>query len=335
MTTRIAILGYGNVARALVRLLLQKAEVLRAQYGFDWRVTGAMSRRLGAALDPAGLDPEALVGATRLGEPMESLDFVARCEADVLVELSVLVPRSGQPATDHVRAALRRGLHVVTANKGPVAFAYRELRDLAAAQGRRFLFESAVMDGAPIFSMARTGLRGAVFEGFRGILNSTTNLVLGLVESGESLEAAVAEAQNIGVAEADPTNDLDGWDATVKTVVLANVLVGADARPPDVDRTGIRGLQVDDIRAAAAAGEHYKLVCTGRRDGDAVRLRVAPERLPAADPLSAVSGTSSSVTFYTDVLPPLTILEGHAGSALTTLQTTAFGVMADLVAIST
>jgi len=333
MTLRLAILGYGNVARALVRLLLLKDATLRAEYGFDWRITGAISRRLGAALDPAGLDPQALAAATALGAPMDSRDFIARCDADVLIELSVLVPQTGQPATDHVRAALGRGLHVVTANKGPIAFAYRELRDLAAAQGRRLLFESTVMDGAPIFSMARTGLRGATFEGFRGILNSTTNLVLGLVESGRSFDGAVAEAQRIGVAEADPSNDLDGWDATVKTVVLANVLAGADARPPEVDRTGIRGLSVDDIRAAAAAGEHYKLVCSGRREGDALRLRVAPERLPAADPLSAVSGTSSSVTFYTDVLPPLTLVEGHAGSALTTLQTTAFGVLADLLAI--
>lgn len=335
MTANIAILGYGNVGRALVQLLLRKDQELRSRVGYDWRIVGAMSRRRGAALNPDGLDPQTLAEAETLGPSMDAFQFIQTCRANVLVELTVLNPQTGQPALDHTRAALQAGMHVVTANKGPVAFGYRELAALAAGHGRAFLFESSVMDGAPIFSMARTGLKPATFEGFRGILNSTTNFVLGLVESGKSFDEAVAEAQRIGVAEADPTNDLDGWDAAVKTVVLNNVLLGAEARPPQVDRTGISGLSAEDVCAAAAAGEHYKLVCSARRKGEDTHLRVAPERLPASDPLSSVNGTSVSVTFYTDVLPPLTIVESHAGSALSTLQTTAFGVLADLVSVPT
>jgi homoserine dehydrogenase len=326
---RIALLGHGNVARALVRLLLRKQDELRAAYDFDWRITGALSRRLGAALDPAGLDPQTLLDPVRLGPPMEALDFIARCTADVLIELSVLNPQTGQPAVDHVRAALAAGRHVVTANKGPLAFAYRELRDLAAARGRAFLFESTVMDGAPIFSLARTGLRGATLTGFRGILNSTTNYVLGLIEEGRSFDKAVAQAQAIGIAEADPSNDLDGWDASVKTVVLANVLMGADARPADVERTGIRELPEAEVRAAPDAGFHYKLVCSATRENGTLRLSVAPAPVPLSDPLAAVQGTSSIVTFYSDVLPELTIVEGHPG-----VDTTAFGVLADLLAVA-
>jgi homoserine dehydrogenase len=337
MPTRLALLGYGNVARALVALLVRKQAELRAEYGFEWSIVAASSRRLGAALDPRGLDPDFLLRSASLGPPLDAFELIARAAAgpppaDVLVELTVLDPHSGRPATDHVRAALTAGLHVVTANKGPLAFAYRELSALAAARGRRFLFESTVMDGAPIFSLARAGLRGATLSGFRGILNSTTNFILGRLEQGETLAAAVAAAQAIGIAEADPSNDLDGWDAAVKTVVLANVLMGADARPADVERTGIRSLDPAEVAAVPGAGARYKLICSATRSADdgALALRVAPERVPLADPLARVEGTSSTLTLYSDVLPELTIVEGRPG-----VDTTAFGVLADILEICT
>jgi len=270
----IALLGFGNVARALARLLVRKTGTLQRDYGLTYRVTGIATRSRGCAIDPDGLDLEAALRLVEGGQSLESLHkgapvadtlaFIAACPADLVMEATWLNPQTGQPATDYVRAALAAGRHVVTANKGPVAFAYRELMALARQQDRGFFFESTVMDGAPVLGMGREAFLATTIERVRGILNSTTNYILTRLEQGVAFADAVAEAQRIGVAEADPSNDLEGWDATVKIVVLANVLMGADLRPADVDRTGITGLTGADLKAALDAGERVKLLCDAR-----------------------------------------------------------------------
>lgn len=336
---RVALIGFGAVGRAFARLLLRKHAEIRQRYDLDLRVTGIITARRGAAWDPDGLDLAAALQAVEGGvdlralsrspAPMETLAFIERCPADVVVEITVLDPRTGQPATDHVRAALRSGRHVVTANKGPLAFAYRELRELARSRGRAFLFESTVMDGAPLFSLVREGLPATRILGFRAILNSTTNFILTRMEEGVSFEEAVRQAQAIGIAEADPSNDIDGWDAAVKTCVLANVWMEADLRPDQVERTGIRGLRPEDLQEARREGRRIKLVCTAERGEDgAVRARVAPEAVPMEDLLAHVRGTSSVITLRTDTLKQLTLIEHDPEPAQT-----AFGILADLIHI--
>jgi homoserine dehydrogenase len=224
---------------------------------------------------------------------------------------------------------LEAGRHVVTANKGPVAFAYRELRELARLKDRGFFFESTVMDGAPILGMGREGLLATSVQRVRGVLNSTTNYILTSLEQGIPFADAVRKTQDMGIAEADPTNDLEGWDATVKTVVLANVLMGADLRPADVDRTGITGVTVEEARAALAAGQHIKLLCEAIREGDTVRASVRPTRLPDSDPLSQLRHTTSAVTVETDTLHNLTIIEGDSDPT-----TTAYGMLVDMINIA-
>jgi len=246
----------------------------------------------------------------------------------VMVELSTLNPQTGQPALDHCRAALDAGLHIVTANKGPLAHAYRELRDRAAAKRLGFFFESTVMDGAPIFSAAREGLAGADLLNFRAILNSTTNYILTAMEKGTSFDDAVRQAQAIGVAEADPSNDVDGWDAATKTAVLANVLMDGDIRPTDVDRTGIRGVTPPMLQEAIANNQRIKLLCRAWREGGTIKTRVAPEPVSTSDPFALVTGTNSIVRFTLDMLPGLTFIEEDSGA-----ETTAFGVLADLLSV--
>ncbi|MFN3929905.1 MAG: homoserine dehydrogenase, partial [Thermoflexus sp.] len=315
-------------------------EEIRHGYELDIRVTGIITARRGAAWDPEGLDLAAALQAvdgggdlralSRSPAPVETLAFIERCPADVVVEITVLDPRTGQPATDHVRAALRSGRHVVTANKGPLAFAYRELRELARSLGRAFLFESTVMDGAPLFSMVREGLPATRILGFRAILNSTTNFILTRMEEGVLFEEAVRQAQAIGIAEADPSNDIDGWDAAVKTCVLANVWMEADLRPDQVERKGIREIRPEDIEAARREGRRIKLVCTAERGEDGrVRARVAPEAVPVEDLLAHVRGTSSVITLRTDTLKQLTLIEHEPEPAQT-----AFGILADLIHIA-
>ena len=205
--------------------------------------------------------------------------------------------------------------------------AYRELTELAAARGKRFLFESAVMDGVPIFSLFREAMPAVEIRGFRGVLNSTTNVILEAMEAGLSFEDALRQAQELGVAEADPTDDIEGVDAAVKVVALANVLMHADLKLDDVRRRGIRELDADQLRAARSQGEVWKLLCSARLGPNGrVSASVEPVRLQLSDPLALVHGTSSAVSFETDVLSELIITEQNP-----TLETTAYGLLADFL----
>jgi homoserine dehydrogenase len=338
MELTIALIGFGKVGRALVRLMQRKRDDLRERHNLTWRVTGISTGRHGLAADPAGLDVDAALAAVESSEKLDSLNrlpdvsdnfcLIHSGVANTLVELSPLNPQTGQPALDHCRAALDAGLHIVTANKGPLAYGYHELRDRATAKGRAFFFESTVMDGAPIFSMAREGLQGADVIGFRAILNSTTNLILTQMESDTSFDDAVKQAQAMGVAEADPSNDVDGWDAATKTAVLVNVLMDGDLRPTQVDRTGIRDVTPQMLREALARNERIKLLCRAWREGGRIHTRVAPEAVSMTDPFALVTGTNSVVRFTLDTLPGLTVIEEDAGT-----ETTAFGVLADLISV--
>jgi len=338
MELSLAIIGFGNVARSLMRLMHRKNDELRSRHNLTWRVMGISTARHGLAADPNGLDVKAALAAVETGGKLDGLNrlpgvrdnlgLIRAGVANTLVELSTQNPHTGQPALDHCRAALDVGMHVVTANKGPIAHAYRELRDRAAAKHRGFFFESTVMDGAPIFSAAREGLQGADLLGFRAILNSTTNFILTQMESGTSFEDAVKQAQAMGVAEADPSNDVDGWDAATKTAVLVNVLMDGDLRPTQVDRTGIRGVTPQMLNEAMAQNQRIKLICRAWREGDRILTRVAPQAVSTSDPFAFITGTDSVLQLNTDPLPNLTIVEGGGGT-----ETTAFGVMADLLSI--
>lgn len=333
---RLAFLGFGNVGRALLRLWLDKSQVLRSQYDIEWSLTGIATRRHGSASDPEGIDPEKALALAAAGQSIHSLahrpapddgvEFIHTCQADVLYENTPVNYQDGQPAVAHLEAALDRGMHAITANKGPVVHAYRQLTARAAAQRRRFLFEAAVMAGAPIFSLWRTALPGAHLISFRGILNATTNLILSRMESGSTFEDALAHAQAIGIAETDPSGDVLGWDAAVKVAALTTVLMDRPLIPSQVNRKGIEDLTPASIAEARRQGRRWKLVCRAERSEGGFTASVAPEMLAPEDPLHSVMGASSAVTFWTDVLGPLTVTETEPGT-----ESTAFGLLADTV----
>lgn len=334
----IALVGFGNVGQALVNLLDEKQEVLNRDHGISTRVVGIATGRHGMAIDPGGIDTNKAIELLKTGRNLETLSsvetppdmihFIQSCQADVLFENSPVNHQTGQPATDHVKTALQAGMHVITANKGPVAHAYKELTELAAKVQRRFLFESAVMDGAPIFSLFRGPLPAVELKGFHGILNSCTNLLLELMEKGMDFEEAVDYGQSIGITETDPSADIEGWDAAIKVAALCNVLMGASIKPDQVNRTGIGGITAEMITQALQVGERWKLVCTAKRTGIGVDTSVAPQRVNASSPLYSVNGTSSFVQFELDTLPGLGILESDPGP-----KTTAYGLLADLINI--
>ncbi len=332
----LALLGFGNVGRALAELLAQKRDELQDRYAITFRVTGIATGRHGAAIDPAGLDlaralelvrdGQQLDGLSALPVPADGLAFVRAVPADVLFENSPVNRDSGQPAVDHIRAALERGMHAITANKGPVAHAFHQLTALAETNDRRFLYESTVMDGAPIFSTFRGPLPAANIIRLRGILNSTTNLILEMMESGRSFDDAVRYCQSVGLAETDPSADVDGWDSSIKVAILATVLMGVRITPQDVDRTGIRSVTQEMVQDALRNGERWKLVCSAEREGSGVRAWVAPQRVPASDHLYSIRGSGSGVEFDLDVQPGLGIYKDDSGP-----ETTAYGLLADLI----
>ncbi len=345
------LVGFGHVGRRFARLLQERDAVLARAYGLNWRVIGIATRRHGIAMNPGGLDLSqalALVegGGTlaalrgnaatgpreTLGSALELIEAATHAadadRAQVVVETTVLDTAGGQPAIDHVRKALRAGAHVITANKGPVAFAYRELEDFATALGRAFLFEATVMDGVPVFNLARETLPAASILGFRGIVNSTTNHILTEMEQGRTFADALAQMQALGVAEADVSLDVEGWDAAAKTAALLNVLMRGDTTPRDVERTGIATVTPEMLQEARRNGERLRLVATGgRRDGK-VFGRVAPERLPEGDLLARLTGMQNALVLDTDLLGPVCITQLQGG-----LTQTAYGLLSDLVAV--
>lgn len=339
---RALFLGFGHVGREVARLLVRRHEH-PGLAGLDLRVVGIVSGAHGALADPAGLDLAAALeaygagGFTPADPGFSELDARAaadRLEYDVLVEMTPLdLAGRGAATIARVRAALERGRHVVSANKGPVAWAYRSLRDLARERGASFRFEATVMDGAPVFGLACSALPGATIERLAGVLNSTSNVVLGAMEEGLGLEPAVGRARELGIAEADPSADLQGWDAAVKLAALANVLLVRDGepelRPEAVSREAVEAPLGERARRARAGGRRLKMVCEAAREGGTVRAGVAARELPADHPFARLDGTSSALTITADLLGTITLVEEAPG-----LTTTAYGVLADLLRLA-
>ncbi len=347
-TYNLCFLGFGNVNRTLVRLLEDRAQELRERHGITYCITGIASRRLGWIADANGLDSTAMldlssdsipgswrtepalslpkgVSAPQDPEPNNVTDWLAAAQADVVFEATSLNVKDGEPAVTHIRAALDHGAHAITANKGPIVHAYRELRDLAAKHGKKFLFESTVMDGVPIFSLFEQ-MPTVHVQGFHGILNSTTNVILSEMEEGLTFDEALGKAQALGIAETDASHDIDGWDAAVKTAALITVLMDIPVRLEDIEREGIRDLTPQALRNARRDGWPFKLVCRAQRVGNEVEATVGPEKVLSTSPLGKITGSSSYLHFETDIFPGLAVTEENPG-----LYATAYGMLADFV----
>lgn len=345
----LTLVGFGHVGRRFARLLDERRDVMAREFGLAPRVVGIATLRHGVAFNANGLDVDRALALVEHGEPLGILHDrrsgpAPQCGVDlirlharasrqattprVVVETTVLDVTRAQPALDHVRAALRSGAHVVTANKGPVALAYRGLRQLADSVDRAFLFEGAVMDGIPIFNLVRHTLPAVAILGFRGVINSTTNHILTAMEQGRPYREALAAMQAAGIAEADPSLDVDGWDAAAKTAALVNVLMDGRMTPQRVERIGIGPDTAAAIAAAAARGLRLRLVARAERRGARVHARVAPEELPASDLLAGLSGQANALVLRTDVLSELAIVQLGGG-----LIETAYALLSDLVEV--
>lgn len=325
---RLCFLGFGNVGRALARLLVAKSGDLRENYGIEWEITGVATRRMGWRSSESAIDVAALLAGNDETPAQNSIsEWLDVAKPDVVFETTSLNPETGQPAIDYLRASLQAGAHTITANKAPIVYAYDELNAIALEQGKRFLFESTVMDSAPVFSLFRETLPVVKIRGFSGVFNSTTNIILETMEAGRSFSEGVKTAQELGVAETDPSHDVDGWDSVMKVCAISRVILKTPLMPNAVRREGIRSLNTAVLQAARSEGRPYKLLTRASVNADgSLTATVRPEQIATSDPLGNVRGTSLAIHFELDTIPGLTIVSHRPN-----LQSTAYGLLSDFV----
>ena len=336
---KVLFIGFGNVGKKIADIILFEKNKFPGLKGLKINIVGIITRSKGSLANQKGVN---ISRALKEIKSMESFspsnpDFCQMngCQAteeldyDVMVELSTLsIEKKGEPSISYVEKSLTRGRHVVTANKGPVAFAFQILKRLAGENNVQFLFESTVMDGAPVFNLARNNLRGCKITGLSGILNSTTNYILSRMEAGESFNEALKTAQEKGIAEAEIKNDIDGWDAAAKIVALANVLMGADITPPDIFREGISKVTPERIKNTLKRNKHLKLICHSEIEGGLVKASVRLEEISQDHPFALVSGMGNILRIETDLMGPIFITQENS-----TLYDTAYGVLEDMFTI--
>ena len=341
MKFNLALIGFGVVGQGLVEILLDGKQELKEKYGFDYNVVAVSDKIKGSVYHPDGLDLKQLLelvkergsieeykGAQNTG--WDSLTTISQSNANIIVEVSWTDVQTGEPALSHIRTALSMGKHVTMTNKGPVVLAARELSELALKNNAQFKFEGTVLAGTPVINLCLNGLAGAGITKIQGILNGTTNYILTEMEKGLDYQSALEQAQKLGYAEADPTGDLEGWDALGKVVILTNMVLGYPLTKNDVERKGITEITADDIQQAMKENKHYKLIATMTTQPDgSVKASVRPEKLPLSHPLAGVNGPTNALTFQTKYTEDITIMGPGAGKS-----TTGFALLADILEIN-
>ncbi len=336
--TNIALIGFGAVGQSLAETIRDKHCVLKERYGLDAKIVAISGRSKGSIYNPEGLDLNKLLSVFNETGTVEaypcgvkglsSMSTITDTNAEVIVEASITNIETGEPSLSYVKAALSNGKHVVTSNKGPAALAYKELQKLASENGVQYRIESTVLCGTPAINYATENLAGHIVTSVKGIINGTTNYILDEMEKGNTYDAALEEAQRLGYAEADPTADVEGWDAIAKIMILGNAVLGGALKVEDVDRKGITGITMKDVEQAHSDGKRIKLIAEAYRDGNEVKAKVSPKWLPYSDPLANVNGTLNAITVITDGLGEVTTIGGGAGGL-----GTAHGLLSDILAI--
>lgn len=319
-------------------MLINKRIEIKVNTGYEVKVTAIAGRSKGSIINSIGIDLTKVLREVESNgrfDPraedtvtMDTLQVIKSCSANLLVELSTLSIYDGQPAISHIETAFDIGMHVITGNKGPIAWKYQKLRDNSKDRGLQFLYETTVMDGTPIFNFVKYTLPGCKVVSFRGILNSTTNFILEEMENGNSYKEAINEAKRRGFCEEDPSVDIDGWDAAAKTAALLNVLMDTNINPTEIDRQGIEHITLEDIEKAKEKQCKIKLLCEGYIEDNIVKGRVQPVYIKSNDTFSNIDATSSILAITTDLMGELQIIEKNPE-----IQQTAYGIYSDLLTI--
>lgn len=335
---RLALLGFGNAGKAFARMLSEKQEEIKMKYGCGIIVTVISTHSRGTIVNSKGIDLMKVCNdLEKLGHfdeategfcKMSALDVLENSEYDAICEMTPLNIFTGQPAIDHIKTALKRKKHVVTANKGPIAWAYDELKAMAEEKGVMFFYETTVMDGTPVFNLVENTLKFCKITEISGILNSTTNYILEEMAKGIDYDTIIAEGKKQGFIEANEAMDIEGYDAAAKVTALLNVLMNAGITPKDVDRTGIENITLNDIKNADMQGKVIKLLCKGSLIDGKVEASVKPVLVGKMDMLASVDSTTSVVSITTDLMGKISIIE-HAPE----IEQTAYGIFGDCIRV--
>ena len=335
----IAFIGFGTVGRGLAELLIEKKKELKEKYGFEYKIVAISDIMVGSIIDERGID---LKEALRLGDSkinletmsaqkkgLSAIETIKESQSNSIVEVTWTNITDGQPGYEHIKTALSMGKNVVTTNKGPIALYYRELLKIAQEKNAALKFKGTVLSGTPTFNLFDGPLAACSVTSIRGIVNGTTNLILSEMEKGRAYAEVLKEAQRMGFAEANPTMDVEGWDAAAKVTILANYFYGTNIKPNDVKRNGISSITLDEIMAAKAKGERIKLIASATRNDAETEIKVSPVPVPVTDPLANIMGVTNALTFKTDCLGDVTIVGPGAGR-----RATGYSLLTDLISIS-
>ncbi|MCP3027327.1 homoserine dehydrogenase [Halobacillus sp. A5] len=339
MTTNIAFIGFGGVGQALAEIIRDRKNSLLSSYGLDAKVVAVADVMKGSIYNPEGLDidellkavrekgtVEAYEGAAQASTGLSSIETITNSNADVIVEVTFTDVKTGEPAITHCRTAFEHGKSVVTTNKGPVALAYRELAALAEQNDAFFGFEGTVMSGTPALRMPVETLAGNQITEIRGILNGTTNYILTEMEKGQSYDESLEKAQKLGYAEADPTSDVEGYDARYKAAILSNYIMNTPISHTEVECEGISGITLEQVQAALTEGKRWKLMARIRNENGQVKASVKPECIESSDPLSGVTGATNAIVYECDLSGTILLTGAGAG-----LKETGFSLLIDLI----
>lgn len=337
-TVRLALIGFGNVGQGLVQILYNKGDTYAKYFGLQFIIVAITDLVYGSAYDPDGLDLLTLlrIGSehgnlsqlSSQGNHWDALTMISQSNADVIVEVSYTNFETGEPAISHIRAAIVKQKHVITSNKGPIALKYQELTEFAHTSKVKIGVEGTVMSGTPVLNLGTKLLAGTEIRQIEGILNGTTNFILTKMGNGVSYAAALAEAQERGYAEADPTGDVEGFDTAGKLVILSSTIMSTPLDIKQIDRVGITNITENEIEQAKQNGSKWKLIGKLEKLEHGVRASVKPICLPPSHPLANVDGVTNAITFNTDLLGDITLIGPGAGR-----METGYAIICDLMEI--
>ena len=307
---RIVMIGLGNVGRRVLAILRDKSPGYQARHHLSLLVVGVADHK-GSALDPSGLDPAAVIAAKMakrsagemagVGRPgMTGMELLNAVKGDVLIEASPVNLKDGLPGLDHARTAVGAGMHLVLANKAPLVLAYRELHELAKRSGAKIAFSATVGGGLPAVNIGQRDLCGSAILKLEGVLNLTSHFILTRMASGRTYSEALRMAQQAGHAEADPTLDVDGWDAANKLVILANAVLNQPTTLADLRVAGIRQVGVTTLKHAREKGNAILPLALAERVGDRYLLSVEPTEVGGDHPLARLDGEQMGIVYTTD-----------------------------------
>ncbi|GAB4280191.1 MAG: homoserine dehydrogenase [Marinilabiliales bacterium] len=336
MKQKIALIGFGTVGQGVTEILLKKSDYLKKKYNYEAEIVAIADFKYGNVYNPEGLDAQKMLDEVKNNKKfstdlidLSTVDLIRECNADVICELTYTDLNTGGPAIEHCIAAFESCKHVVTSNKGPAALKYPYLKELADKNNVKFKIEGTVVAGTPVINLCEGPLAGCEISKIRGILNGTTNYMLSEMEKGMSYDKVLKIAQEKGYAEADPTGDVEGYDARGKVTILANIVMGAEIDISEVTCQGITQITPVDIENAKKNNARWKLIGSVEKlDNGKVKASVAPEMVPLTHPLAGIMGATNALTFTTDLLGDVTIVGPGAGKI-----ETGFSILTDLISI--